>query len=178
MSASKPVSVLLLASTILLSCQGQSRAPIVESEIFHLSLKRELDAEGRENACIAGGTLPLTSDARGLVHFSVVGCDDTCIKKSSLSIVCKAALESVDSLVLSGPTKCDGGGWVLYLAANLRNRQVMFDISGVDEVTFADDQRRPWPLVLRRNGVALEVTYTDGGKKAHINKVIEASLDR
>ena len=55
----------------------------------------------------SGGHAAIDIRSRGLVHFSVVGCDDTCIKKSSLSIVCKAALESVDSLVVEGPTKCN-----------------------------------------------------------------------
>ena len=152
------------------------RAPIGASEIFHLSLKRELDAEGRENACIAGGTLPLTSDARGLVHFSVVGCDYTCIKKSSLSIVCKAALESVDSLVVSGPTKCDGGGWVLTrlpICAIDRSCSIYRELTKLRS-PMTSEGRGPW--CCGETGRFGSNLYGSG--EAHINKVIEASLDR
>jgi hypothetical protein len=140
---------------------------------------RELDADGGEGANIALGELPLTSDGGGPLHFSVVGCDDTRVEKTSLSLISKVVSERADSIVVSGPTKgTDGNGWILYLAANLPDRQLDFDIAGVERVAFADGSQKSWPLVLQRTAVALDVTYSDDGKTARINKLLQVSLER
>ncbi len=174
----------LVISALVLGCGFHINSAAPPPPVVHYKLARAVESDGREHLNMNFTQTISSNDpkAPGL-HQGIMGGSDTSDgEERTLSWLCrdvqKEAETQGNTVTVWMPLMDRKEAHRAYLVASLKGLTVELDgFEGVEHVKFDDKKVKAWPLVLTTDGYALDISFTDGGKTAHINRVLHHHWD-
>jgi len=162
---------LLLTVMIFPAC-GDSPGVPTGTEVIPFSVVRSTDAAGNEKVALSMGTV--YAPKQGILFTTSGGASRNA--RDALDWVRTDVSEKTNAISQHIPQKMSDHRWIAAIASNVPGRKLTLDIKGVDRVEFADGKARPWPVTFQEGAVAIDFTYTEGGKVARVNEVLQSGL--